>query len=731
MKTLKYALRELKRFFIFTGLLAIVFIFTIGAILFSVEGRNWIVTKIATLGANKAGYSIEIARVDTSIISKWQIDKITLDGTNKLYIESLNIKWKPADLFSGKINIKKLTANDIKFNDNILGDFSSSFIIDKEFTDTKINGDANFNGEMDKINVSLDVKGNATKSGFIIDNLNVKADKQGTIDLKGSYKDETLDFDIKTRAFPSQIISSSGWKLKPGKVKADINIKGKNYDPSINGKIEFLSKLYDSNKTIPFSTKINLKTAKSILNANIDFYKEENKLGYVKISSPIKPYLNFNKLKSEIPLKVKLSTDFDLRYIHALLDREIHDLKGILITEVNLSGTVSKPIINGNLKLKNGYYENSISGAALHKINTELTADNNKVTIIKASASDGEEGKLSLSGYADWTSKSAKPINFKLVADKARILRRHDMDGVVSGNLSLFGTLKILTLNGVLDISPFSMTIDNLPSQGIPELEITEESNGESDKEQEDFFSKNMPIINMDVVLKTDNQAFLRGLGLNAELKGKINLKGTLNKTDYSGSFKTIRGSYEVLGKKFNLKEGDVRFEGDAVSLRILGVHKTKTAEINTELSGTLDDLKLTLSSIPSMPQDEIVSNLLFGKSSGKITPLQAIKLANAIRKLQSGGRSLFDPVGKARDLLGVDSISVDSEQTDDGRDVTVGVGKYVSEKVYLEVEKSSNPAQPAKGKVEVEISPNLSVESSTGGNSGLGGVELKWKYDY
>jgi translocation and assembly module TamB len=131
------------------------------------------------------------------------------------------------------------------------------------------------------------------------------------------------------------------------------------------------------------------------------------------------------------------------------------------------------------------------------------------------------------------------------------------------------------------------------------------------------------------------------------------------------------------------------------------------------------------------MPQDEVIAMLLFGKSPQDITPIQAIMLANSINKLRKGGKSLFDPVEATRNLIGVDTISIDSEETDNGQGVTVGVGKYIHEKVYIEVERGNNPAKPWKGNVEVEILPNVNIESSTGGDSGLGGIEVKWKHDY
>lgn len=92
----------------------------------------------------------------------------------------------------------------------------------------------------------------------------------------------------------------------------------------------------------------------------------------------------------------------------------------------------------------------------------------------------------------------------------------------------------------------------------------------------------------------------------------------------------------------------------------------------------------------------------------------------------------MFDPLTTTRKLLGVDRLSVEAEKTETGdTGVNVGVGKYLNEKVYLELEHTPHPAQPWKGSLQIEIAPNVNLESSTGGESGIEGVGLKWKRDY
>jgi hypothetical protein len=61
---------------------------------------------------------------------------------------------------------------------------------------------------------------------------------------------------------------------------------------------------------------------------------------------------------------------------------------------------------------------------------------------------------------------------------------------------------------------------------------------------------------------------------------------------------------------------------------------------------------------------------------------------------------------------------------------VNVGIGKYLTEKVYLELGRTPNPSQPWKGNLEIELTPSINLESSTGGRKGIEGAKLKWKRD-
>ena len=123
---------------------------------------------------------------------------------------------------------------------------------------------------------------------------------------------------------------------------------------------------------------------------------------------------------------------------------------------------------------------------------------------------------------------------------------------------------------------------------------------------------------------------------------------------------------------------------------------------------------------------------MLFGKSSAKLGPIEAVQLAAAVESLARGESTIEDAFSFARTLLGLDTLTVQpSSSTDQGS--SLAVGRYVGDRVYIGAEQGIEQSGQA-GTIEVEIAPGISIESEIGQdrvNGTQGSLGLKWKLDY
>ena len=228
--------------------------------------------------------------------------------------------------------------------------------------------------------------------------------------------------------------------------------------------------------------------------------------------------------------------------------------------------------------------------------------------------------------------------------------------------------------------------------------------------------------------MEAGKQVFIRSQGVEALLKGKLHITGNINNPIVTGILKSERGQYREFGKLLKVKEGTLAFDGpliDSPYLNIVGVVIEKGNEIRLILSGPIKEPIITIESTPYMSQEAALSMLLFGGNPEDISAFQALQIANSLRSLSSKGGKSIDIIAKSRKFLKVDDIKFKT----DSKGTSVGVGKYLTDQIYVELEKD-NSTGGIKSIVEIQMTPSISLENITeqSGSSFLG---INWRFDY
>jgi translocation and assembly module TamB len=193
-----------------------------------------------------------------------------------------------------------------------------------------------------------------------------------------------------------------------------------------------------------------------------------------------------------------------------------------------------------------------------------------------------------------------------------------------------------------------------------------------------------------------------------------------------------VRGLFTAVGKTFELEKGSLEFLGGEeinplIDLR--AVNRTSDLTAVIALSGPVQNPTIALSSEPPLPQDEVLSHLLFGKASGELSTLEAVQLASALAKLSGRGGGGLGILDRMRRGLGVDVLRVESSGEGEEATTAVKAGKYVTEDVYVGVTQGAT-AEAGGVEVEIEVTPNISIETEnrSDGQSNVG-VRFKWDY--
>jgi len=191
--------------------------------------------------------------------------------------------------------------------------------------------------------------------------------------------------------------------------------------------------------------------------------------------------------------------------------------------------------------------------------------------------------------------------------------------------------------------------------------------------------------IRLDIGLTAPRRIFVDGTGLTSEWSLDTRISGTVSDPRLTGTAEIVRGDIDFVGRVFQFTDSTVRFNGPPTDARlsVRAERDTPALTAGVNVTGTVTAPEFAVTSDPDLPEDEILSRVLFGRSPAQLTALEAAQLAAAVARLSGGGGAGFDLVGPVQDALGVDRL--DFGVSEEG-DASVGVGEYIGDDVYVEL---------------------------------------------
>ena len=231
----------------------------------------------------------------------------------------------------------------------------------------------------------------------------------------------------------------------------------------------------------------------------------------------------------------------------------------------------------------------------------------------------------------------------------------------------------------------------------------------------------------LDIRIRADNQLFVSDMGLESEWSMAMRVGGTTAAPQVTGSAQIVRGTYSFAGKRFDLDPSStVRFEGGALAdpqLAIAASTTTNGITVTINITGSGEKPQIAFTSSPTLPQDEVLSRLLFGSSVTNLSATEALQLAAALNSLRGSGGGL-NPLGKLRSATGIDRLRILGADEATGRQTAVAAGKYITNDIYVEIITDARGYTATQ--LEIALTRSLSLLSATGS---FGGSSVSLKY--
>ena len=553
------------------------------------------------------------------------------------------------------------------------------------------------------------------------ENINAKITLQNSsLNLTGAINQETANLKLNATRFALKSLPVAlPDAVKNTDITGAATLTGELKNPKLT--VDLTSGLVQTTKKAPpLTLKLSALYEDKNLNARIHGNgKGINKLDgdiNIPIGLSLQPYA-FD-LPKDGRLNGKVLFDLDgAVFANAFLPAD-HKFLGHLNGNANIEGTIDQPDIKGALNLTKGRYTYLPYEVDIRDMALKARLDGTKISLNNFSANDGEAGSILASGKTDI--KNAADTDVRITVKNYHAFKSDMANGRMDANLKIAGTNKGYMIGGDISTAEFQIMIPEQFRSNIPQLNIVKPEASKTGATQN---------ISLDIKFHAPRRVFVRGWGLDAEFGGTLNAAGTLDAPTVNGNLESIRGRYEEFNRRFNLPKANLRFQGAVPPSPYLDIEATtKIDDITASvlLQGSVVKPEIKFASTPSLPQDEILSRILFGKEMVKITPFQAIQLAQTVQKFSGNGGGGFDPLSMLRSATGLDDISVN---TDESGGSSVGVGKYLTENVYLELESGAGDAS-SNANIEIEVTPSMSVESKIGQDA-QAGAGVFWSHDY
>lgn len=433
------------------------------------------------------------------------------------------------------------------------------------------------------------------------------------------------------------------------------------------------------------------------------------------------------------PLDGRLGIDADLGRLSLLLALADQRIEGRLAGDLAIGGSISDPRLAGGIDLRNGLYENFVSATLLNSITARIEPRDQRTLVLGLTGTDGAEGRVSAEGEATLLTEGGVRANFVLRADDATLVRRDDVTATLNAEIAYANDAAVPRLSGRIESREINIRLlDRLPPSVVV-IPVTEIGQPRFVADQPGETTAPLAV-DLDIAVSLPRRVFVRGRGLESEWSGNLVVAGTSAEPRITGEVALVRGTLTFAGKRFDLQRGVVAFTGaKKIDPLINAVAEYRSTEITAfvAITGLASQPEIEITSQPPLPESEVLSRVLFNKSSAKLGPVEAVQLAAALEALARGestGENVFSFV---RTLLGLDTLAVQPSRSGEGS--SVAVGSYLSDQIYVGAEQGLEDGSKT-GSVEIEIAPGISIESEIGQSttSGTqGALGLKWKWDY
>jgi uncharacterized protein involved in outer membrane biogenesis len=397
------------------------------------------------------------------------------------------------------------------------------------------------------------------------------------------------------------------------------------------------------------------------------------------------------------PLKVHLTTrQLRLSLFTPLFKKPggmLTYLQGVLNTELDIGGTTEQPLIDGTVQIRNGEARlaNFLRPVTKARVDVQFRRSQGKIAV----RAESRPGKLALDGNIDVRRLAQMAFGARLSADDLpvqagkQLIRLDGKIGARGARRGAMWDMNVQIERGVIVRLPSRQTAQLHDTGELSDVRFVDAAGLAQEEAREELKQAAGPA--MRVRIKSDGPIAVRSSDDSLRLDLELDLTSTKvgGMTAVDGNVKVARGWVDVLGRRYTVERGWVRFGGEMPpnpGLDIRVAHQFPEVTVYIDVGGRVSNPTVTFASDSGQyDQAQLLGMVLGGDASsgggGETGADPTDKAANAAAGLVANQvAGVIRKAGLPVDVLRVGS---DPEAGSSGLNV-VTVGKWLTDRLFV-----------------------------------------------
>jgi translocation and assembly module TamB len=353
-----------------------------------------------------------------------------------------------------------------------------------------------------------------------------------------------------------------------------------------------------------------------------------------------------------------------------MLVNAIDNASGDADLDFTVAGRIGAPVLAGEARVANGSLDFYQTNLRLRELRATLSMQDTSLTL--DAAGKAGDGTLGIDGRLGWRDRR---LNGELALKGDRLLVANVPEARVLASPDLRFKLDDHRIDVTGEVTIPEARIRPADTAGAvlvssDERIVTPDAPGDDGERFE---------VTSDVRLTIGDKVSVKAYGLSATITGAVRTRMQPGESAIgSGEFEVKEGEYNAYGRELEIERGRLLFTGGPVTDPGVDLRATRELpgyKVGVIARGPLRQPQLTLFSEPSLPQAQIASMLIVGRSSIQGDPGAP---DDGVSETEQGGAILAGQLGK---YVGLDDVGL-TQDADTGSELVLG--KYLSPRLYV-----------------------------------------------